>query len=105
MRMLNVVVIVKGELPGVTKQSGLFQDGLGHPKTPLSDGASYRKLIASQLKERADPFILVWFAALYGINPIGMKALGNPATAPILQKLAWDLLQKEPLRGTVATKG
>jgi hypothetical protein len=31
-----------------------------------------------------------------------MKALGNPATAPVLQKLAWDLLQKEPLRGTVA---
>jgi hypothetical protein len=33
-----------------------------------------------------------------------MKALGNPETAPVLQKLAWDLLQKEPLRGTVATK-
>lgn len=47
----------------------------------------------------------VWFAALYGINPTGMKALGNPETAPVLQKLAWDLLQKEPLRGTVATKG
>jgi hypothetical protein len=47
----------------------------------------------------------VWFAALYGINPTGMKALGNPESAPVLQKLAWDLLQKEPLRGTVATKG
>jgi hypothetical protein len=41
---------------------------------------------------------------MYGINPVGMKALGNPAIAPILQKLAWDILQKEPLRGTVATK-
>lgn len=36
-------MIVKGQLPGVSKQSGLFRDGLGHPKTPLSDGASYRK--------------------------------------------------------------
>jgi hypothetical protein len=41
--MLIVVVIVKGQLPGVAKQTGLFRDGLGHPKTPLSDGASYRE--------------------------------------------------------------
>jgi len=81
-------MIVKGQLPGVSKQSGLFRDGLGHPKTPLSDGASY-----------------LWFAAMYGINPVGMKSLGNSATAPVLQKLAWDILQKEPLRGTVAAKG
>jgi len=81
-------MVVKGELPGVAKQTGLFRDGLGHPKAPLADGASY-----------------LWFAALYGINPTGMKALGNPATAPVLQKLAWNVLQKEPLRGTVVKKG
>jgi hypothetical protein len=52
----------------------------------------------------ADLWLPVWFAALYGINPVGMKSLGNPATAPVLQKLAWQLLQKEPLRGTVVPK-
>jgi hypothetical protein len=41
--MLTVTVIVKGQLPGVAKQSGLFRDALGHPKAPLSDAASYRK--------------------------------------------------------------
>jgi hypothetical protein len=41
--MLILVVIVKGQLPGVAKQSDLFRDGLGHPKTPLSDAVSYRK--------------------------------------------------------------
>jgi hypothetical protein len=41
--MLMAVVIVKGQLPGVAKQTDLFMDGLGHPKAPLSDGASYRK--------------------------------------------------------------
>jgi hypothetical protein len=76
------LVVVKGSLPGVAKQSGLFVDSLGHPKQPLQDTASY-----------------MWFSALYNINPKGMKALGSPAQAPILQKLAWETLQKEPLNG------
>jgi hypothetical protein len=39
---------------------------------------------------------------MYGINPQGMKALakGSPAgQTEILQKLAWDTLQGEPLNG------
>ena len=32
---------VKGQVPGVAKQTDLFQDGLGHPKKPLRDMASY----------------------------------------------------------------
>jgi hypothetical protein len=75
-------VVVKGSLPGVAKQSNLFKDSLGHPQKPLQDAASY-----------------MWFAALYNINPNGMKALGAPTQAPILQKLAWDTLQREPLNG------
>jgi hypothetical protein len=42
-KMLTVVVVVKGELPGVDKQSSLFRDGLGHPGPILSDSASYRE--------------------------------------------------------------
>lgn len=75
-------MVVKGALPGVAKQSNLFVDSLGHPKKPLQDAASY-----------------MWFAALYNINPQGMKALGGAEQAPILQKLAWDTLKKEPLNG------
>ena len=36
-------VIIKGELPGVPKQSSLFKDNLGHAQKPLSDMASYSK--------------------------------------------------------------
>ncbi|KAF2399229.1 hypothetical protein EJ06DRAFT_557702 [Trichodelitschia bisporula] len=78
-------MVVKGQLPGVPKQSSLFMDKLGHAQKPLRDMASY-----------------MWFAALYNINPIGSKVLttGTPAgQAAILQKLAWETLKKEPLNG------
>ena len=48
----------------------------------------------------------VWFSALYGINPIGSKALGgNPAQEAILQKLAWDTLSREPMNGLGTVPG
>jgi len=79
-------VIANKRLPGVPKQTDLFMDNLGHAKKPLRDAASY-----------------MWFAALYNINPQGMKSLvsssDDPALAGVLQKLAWDTLQKEPLNG------
>jgi hypothetical protein len=34
-------VAVKGELPGVKKQSDLFMDKLGHAKKPVQNMASY----------------------------------------------------------------
>jgi hypothetical protein len=34
-------MVVKGQLPGVAKQSALFADNLGHPQKPLKDMASY----------------------------------------------------------------
>jgi hypothetical protein len=34
-------VVVKGQVPGVAKQTGLFQDDLGHAKKPLQDMVSY----------------------------------------------------------------
>jgi hypothetical protein len=78
-------LIVEGKLPGVSKQSALFKDNLGHAQKPLADMASY-----------------MWFGALYNINPQGMKSLDGAAPqgyTPILQKLAWDTLRKEPLNG------
>jgi hypothetical protein len=36
-------VVAQGKVPGVSKQTDLFQDNLGHAKKPLEDMASYRK--------------------------------------------------------------
>jgi hypothetical protein len=36
-------VVVKGQLPGVAKQSALFMDKLGHAKKPVQNMASYSK--------------------------------------------------------------
>jgi hypothetical protein len=36
-------VAVKGQLPGVAKQSDLFMDKLGHAKKPVEHMASYSK--------------------------------------------------------------
>jgi hypothetical protein len=47
----------------------------------------------------ANGLFFSWFGALYGINPIGSKALGNAGQAALLQKMAWDTLTKEPLNG------
>jgi len=76
-------MIVDGKVPGVSKQSELFQDGLGHARKPLQDLASY-----------------VWFGAIYNQTPVGLKALGGAAgQAEVLQKIAWEALKKEPLSG------
>jgi hypothetical protein len=78
-------VVVKGQVPGVPKQTSLFADNLGHAKQPLKDMVSY-----------------MWLAALYNVNPAGSKVLaaGTPAgQAEVLQKLAWDTLKAEPLNG------
>jgi hypothetical protein len=37
-------VIAQGKVPGLSKQTDLFADGLGHAKKPLENMASYRKL-------------------------------------------------------------
>jgi hypothetical protein len=34
-------MVVNGKVPGVAKQSDLFQDALGHAKKPLQDMVSY----------------------------------------------------------------
>jgi hypothetical protein len=34
-------MVIGGKIPNVSKQTDLFQDGLGHPKKPLRDMASY----------------------------------------------------------------
>jgi hypothetical protein len=83
--------VVAGELPGVTRQSELFRDALGHATQPTMDVVAY-----------------AWFAALYHRDPIGMTALVNPEDSasleqqPLLQRIAWECVLDEPLSGVTS---
>lgn len=77
--------VVQGKVPGVSKQSSLFRDGLGHATKPLQDLVTY-----------------MWFSSMYGINPAGYKSLTSSASqAKVLQRIAWDTVKKEPLNGVM----
>jgi hypothetical protein len=56
-------VAVKGQLPGVAKQSALFQDKLGHAKKPIQNMASYSKSRFYKHRCLVNEFP-VWFAAM-----------------------------------------
>lgn len=80
--------IIKGNVPGIEKQSDIFRDGLGHLTAPGVNLVSY-----------------VWFAAMYRENPAGIKALidpNDPTSAKreaLMQKIAWDAVTAEPMSG------
>jgi hypothetical protein len=80
--------IVKGNVPGITKQSEIFRDGMGHPLAPLANVVTY-----------------TWYAAMYRDSPIGLTALidkNDPSSAPrelILQQIAWNAVIGEPMSG------
>jgi hypothetical protein len=57
-------VIAQGKVPGLSKQTDLFMDGLGHAKKPLENMASYRKFSSTTLTYRITDKEIVWFAAL-----------------------------------------
>jgi hypothetical protein len=64
--VLTAAAIVQGKLPGVSKQSGLFADSLGHPKQPLADAASYSTWLSdTELDERIQLISTVQF----GLQP------------------------------------
>jgi hypothetical protein len=81
-------LVVDGGLPGVTRQSELFRDALGHATQPTMDVVTY-----------------TWFAALYGINPKGSTCLIEPddptahARHDALTDIAWRSLLDEPKSG------
>jgi hypothetical protein len=80
--------ILKGNIPGIAKQSEIFRDGMGHPTTPLANVVTY-----------------TWYAAMYRESPIGMTALidrNDPDSAKrelILQQIAWNAVIAEPMSG------
>ena len=73
-------LIVDGKYPGVTKQSELFTDPIGH-------GGPHVQALASYCN----------FAAIYRITPEGLKVSApgiDDAQHAILQKLAWETVSK-----------
>jgi len=84
--------ILKGNIPGITKQSEIFRDGMGHPTTPLANVVTY-----------------TWYAAMYRESPIGLSALierNDPNSARrelILQQIAWNAVIAEPMSGVKGT--
>ncbi|WP_395743641.1 hypothetical protein [Prosthecobacter sp.] len=69
-------MVVAGEFPGITKQSALFRDPIGHGQGHVMALAAYCN-----------------FAAIYRISPVGHTAPERSISAEqhaILQKIAWD---------------
>lgn len=78
-------MVVAGKFPGITKQSALFRDPIGHGQGPIMVLAAYCN-----------------FAAIYRISPVGHTAPERSINAEqhaILQQIAWDTVSKYPQAG------
>ncbi|NBV20391.1 MAG: hypothetical protein EBS05_00090 [Proteobacteria bacterium] len=86
-------LIASGKAPGLTKQTDLFGDLIGHGKEPILALATYCN-----------------FACIYKISPVGLKDTNasldklSPELRPLLQQIAWDTVSAYPLSGVKATK-
>jgi hypothetical protein len=81
-------LVVDGKFPGVTKQSELFTDPIGHCHGHVQALATYCN-----------------FAAIYKMSPEGLKlTVGNltDEQRAILEKLAWETVSKYPYAGVAA---
>ena len=72
-----------GKVPGITKQTDLFKDDIGHPTPPLALLVTYCHL-----------------AAIYGKSPVGLPVPGSlkekpeaEALAKVLQEVAWEAVK------------
>lgn len=84
--------IIKGEAPGIEKQTALFTDQLGHCGAQIKTLATY-----------------CHFAVIYGRTPVGLPMQSSLAKLPegeklnkLLQELAWDSVSQHPLSGVKA---
>jgi hypothetical protein len=87
--------IADGSVPGLSKQTDLFTDAIGHARPPLEVLVAY-----------------CYFAEIYGRSPVGLPvppALGrvvDEATTAklnrLLQEIAWNAITAHPLSGVKA---
>lgn len=87
--------IAEGTAPGLTKQTDLFRDDLGHPQPPLAILVTY-----------------CHYAAIYRRSPVGLPVpaeLRGHRQADelnrLLQQLAWDSVAKYPMSGVSIAAG
>jgi hypothetical protein len=83
-------MVAAGKVPGITKQSELFTDPIGHVKPPVAALAAYCN-----------------YACLTGRSPVGLK-VSDPAISDelneLLQKVAWETVTEYPMSGVKAKK-
>lgn len=84
--------IARGTAPGLTKQTDLFRDDIGHAQPPLAELVCY-----------------CHFAAISGRTPVGLPVPAELQNFPhaaelnaLLQKLAWEAVAAYPLSGVKA---
>lgn len=83
-------LVADGKTPGLTKQSELFTDALGHGKAPIVMLVSYCN-----------------YACITGRSPVGLqvKEAGLDAELhELLQRLAWNTVTAYPMSGVTAKK-
>lgn len=72
-------LIAAGKAPGLTKQTDLFTDQIGHGKEPILALATYCN-----------------FACIYKVSPVGLKVSNanldklSPELDPLLRQIAWE---------------
>lgn len=81
--------VIKGEAPGIKKQSELFSDALGHARAPVQVLSTY-----------------CHFAVIYRRSPVGLPVPAALSMQPeadklnrLLQELVWDAVSKHQLSG------
>ena len=86
--------IAKGTAPGLTQQTDLFRDPIGHPREPLAALVTY-----------------CHFAAITGRSPVGLPVPAELQKIPqaaelnaLLEKLAWDAVSAYPFSGVKAAE-
>lgn len=82
--------VARGQIPGLTRQSQLFKDDIGHPGEAVSTLVAYCN-----------------FAVIYRRTPVGLTCFENGDAARTalnrrLQELAWEVVTREPLSGVAA---
>jgi hypothetical protein len=86
--------IAQGTAPGLTKQTDLFRDDLGHPNAPMAVLVTY-----------------CHFAAIHQRSPEGLPVPETIKDMPqaaklntLMQKIAWDTVSTYPMSGVKATE-
>lgn len=76
-------LVIDGKVPGITQQTDLFKDDIGHPTPPLALLVTYCHL-----------------AAIYGKSPVGLPVPGSLKEKPeaealvkVLQEVAWEAVK------------